>query len=774
MQGEEIILETAQKEKELEEFVKDVKFLSRTPPIKGIARAIKNNGIDPVDSSSEEVWLNRLASIFESIIDTKPEYVEISLSINTATRKKQLVVNKIGGQIEIHHTPLELKSLTTSFDEAKIMIRNNVHLSRIEFRSIGDNKIKTIRPIITATMPLFDDDGIIFAVLKVNLDLTSTFEIMKMSEFDGIHMHFITDENGRFIYRANQDISSNSEPKLIQDYYPEFREVINAKTSSISGQIVTLHNGKKMVMAYKKLMNSSFEKGQYLLMIDAKPYSIVVTGLDNIRTKSAIIVMLLIVVGGMLAIFVARKQIQPLETLKEAILKFSTGEESISLPTDRSDEIGLLAKEFKVMTQKVMLRNKEIQQSEERFRQFAEHINDVFWVTSADGGQVVYASPAFESIWGISREKLYQDPNLWREVIHFEDINSVIGPGLKMCGLEENEEEFRIIRPDNKIVWINNRAYTVKDEKGEIVRILGVAKDITSKKEFEHQLNSQNKELKEANAKLQEAQNQLLQSEKMASVGQLAAGVAHEINNPAGYVNSNICTLKEYTQNIFKLLSKYEDNVPCLSSEKIEEIDNIKREIEYEYLKTDVNDLISESLEGLSRLKNIVQDLKDFSRVDQAEWQWADIHQGIDSTLNIVHNELKYKADVIKDYGNLPEVECIASQINQVVMNMLVNAAHAIDERGSITIQTGMNGNDWIWVKIADTGKGISKENIRKIFDPFFTTKPVGEGTGLGMSLSYSIIERHAGNIEVESEIGKGTTFTINIPVKQQEMRAEA
>ena len=190
----------------------------------------------------------------------------------------------------------------------------------------------------------------------------------------------------------------------------------------------------------------------------------------------------------------------------------------------------------------------------------------------------------------------------------------------------------------------------------------------------------------------------------------------------------------------------------------------MKEQIDFEFIRDDAVSLIDESLEGLLRVKNIVQDLKDFSHVGEDEWLVVDLHKGFDSTLNIVQNELKYKANVIKEYGELPEVECRASQLNQVFMNLLVNASHAIEERGTITVRTGKEGEE-VWVEVADTGKGIAPENLKKIFDPFFTTKPIGKGTGLGLSLSYGIIQKHDGRIEVQSEVGKGTTFKVWLPL---------
>ncbi len=280
--------------------------------------------------------------------------------------------------------------------------------------------------------------------------------------------------------------------------------------------------------------------------------------------------------------------------------------------------------------------------------------------------------------------------------------------------------------------------------------------------------------LEQAHKELQASHEQLLQQEKLASIGQLAAGVAHEINNPVGYVYSNLSTLHKYVDNLCQMLEGYMELEALVDEdqEALKHVQRLKQELDLEYLKNDVRDLVSESREGISRVKGIVQDLKDFSHVDEAEWQWTDLHRGIDSTLNIVNNEIKYKAEVNKEYGDLPEVECLASQINQVFMNLLVNAAHAILERGVITIRTGVR-DQMAWVSISDTGTGINTENLKKIFDPFFTTKPVGTGTGLGLSLSYGILQKHGGDIIVKSELGKGSTFTIYLPVKQPEAQAD-
>jgi len=293
--------------------------------------------------------------------------------------------------------------------------------------------------------------------------------------------------------------------------------------------------------------------------------------------------------------------------------------------------------------------------------------------------------------------------------------------------------------------------------------------DIGRREIAETELLRRNAELTELNAKLSMAQEQLVQSEKLASIGQLAAGVAHEINNPIGYIFSNFNTLSGYISDLFSMLAAYEDAEASITMPEISaRLGAMRDKVELEFLKEDIPVLMSESKEGIVRVRKIVQDLKDFSRVHgNQEWQWANLHQGIDSTLNIVSNEVKYKAEVIKDYGDIPDIECLPSEINQVVMNMLVNAAHAIGStRGTITIRT-RNSGDSVVLEISDSGSGIPKENLSRIFDPFFTTKPVGQGTGLGLSLSYGIIQKHKGQIEVESEPGIGTCFRISLPIER-------
>ena len=272
-------------------------------------------------------------------------------------------------------------------------------------------------------------------------------------------------------------------------------------------------------------------------------------------------------------------------------------------------------------------------------------------------------------------------------------------------------------------------------------------------------------ELEQAYEKLKNTQATIVHQEKMASIGQLAAGVAHEINNPTGFVRSNLSTLDKYVGRLTEFLKAQAKTIELIpENSNTLELSKKKKKLKIDYICDDADDLIKESIEGADRIKSIVENLKGFSRVDQAEKQVADINECLESTLNIVWNELKYVAKVEKSYGDIQPIECFPQELNQVFMNLLVNAAHSIEKEGTISIKTWKD-DEFVYVSVSDTGCGISPEHLNRIFEPFFTTKDVGKGTGLGLSIVYDIItKKHKGDINVKSEPGKGTTFTVKLP----------
>ena len=260
----------------------------------------------------------------------------------------------------------------------------------------------------------------------------------------------------------------------------------------------------------------------------------------------------------------------------------------------------------------------------------------------------------------------------------------------------------------------------------------------------------------------------LLQQDKLASIGQLAAGVAHEINNPMGFIMSNLRTLQKYAGTEQQYLKALEEATKAYCpEEQSKQLEELYKELDVGYIQEDITPLIAESLEGAERVKRIVLDLKDFARSDENSLKETDLNQCVQSTANIVRNEIKYVADLELQLGNIPPIVCNPQQINQVIANLLVNAAHAINGHGSITVSTTVE-SDKVLLTISDTGCGIPDEIRTRVFDPFFTTKDVGKGTGLGLSISYDIVTKHGGEISLESEPGVGTTFTVSLPINSE------
>ena len=321
-------------------------------------------------------------------------------------------------------------------------------------------------------------------------------------------------------------------------------------------------------------------------------------------------------------------------------------------------------------------------------------------------------------------------------------------------------------------------------EKLAIVTI----RDITERKTRENELREAYKEvadkekalrqtfqeLSTAHETLKTTQNQLVQSEKLASVGHLAAGVAHEINNPVGFISSNMEILEQYIADYAKVLKMADHLKESVEQEDlakaksiVEEINKLKEEINLDYIIDDTNKLLQHNRNGIDRIQKIVTDLRTFSREDKNVMERVKIEEVIESILTIVQNEIKYKAKLEKNYGDTPLIECNPQRLGQVFINLLVNALHAIEGTGTITINT-YKQDEFVCVDVRDTGKGIPPENLNKIFDPFFTTKPAGQGTGLGLSVSYEIIKKHSGRMTVRSTVGEGTTFTVMLPINKE------
>ena len=393
-------------------------------------------------------------------------------------------------------------------------------------------------------------------------------------------------------------------------------------------------------------------------------------------------------------------------------------------------------------------------------------------ITDAEG-TIIYVNQKFTEMTGYSKnEALGQNPRILKGedgLTDYKEMWEMLSSGQQWRG------DFHNKRKNGEFFWERAAISPILDLDGNITHFLAIKEDITERKIIEDELERSVAEsvqmattLEFVNAELKATQSQMLQREKMASIGQLAAGVAHEINNPIGFVSSNLRSLDKYIKKLTGYLELLEKGLKEQAPESWKEIKPQRKKLKIDFLLEDCDDLITESLDGSERVRKIVQNLKTFSRVDQAEEQLADLNECLESTISIVWNELKYKAQLEKDFAELPDIYCSPQELSQVFTNILVNAAQAIEKEGLVKIRSWLE-DETIFISIQDNGSGIDKANLEKIFEPFFTTKPVGEGTGLGMSISYEIVKKHGGDILIDSELGKGTTFTISLPLNREE-----
>ena len=406
------------------------------------------------------------------------------------------------------------------------------------------------------------------------------------------------------------------------------------------------------------------------------------------------------------------------------------------------------------------------------FLHFVNDDQETLELVTWTAGALTGCTAAYDAHYPISQAGIWADCFRKKQAVMFNDYASYPAKRGLPAGHAPLQRLISVpVIEDSRVrmmLGVGNRALDYSEEDVNTLRLIG--NDlwrIVRRARAEAALQQRVDELVAVNLQLSRAQLQLLQAEKMASIGQLAAGVAHEINNPMGYVKSNFSVLARYVDDLLATVKAY-DEVELQLGEALApafaHVHERKRGSDHDFLVAELKPLIRESREGVDRVIKIVQDLKTFSRVGDNDWQWSDLHAGLESTIGVAWNQLKYKVELVRDYGTLPQVYCLASQINQVLLNLLVNAAQAIAEHGHIWVRTGADAQQ-AWIEVQDDGCGIEPQLLDRIFEPFYTSKPAGQGTGLGLSVAWGIVERHHGKIAVESKPGQGSRFRVILPL---------
>jgi len=410
--------------------------------------------------------------------------------------------------------------------------------------------------------------------------------------------------------------------------------------------------------------------------------------------------------------------------------------------------------------------------------------NDGLWDWNLETNEVFFSN-RWKEMLGYAEAEI---PNLfqeWKQRLHPDDSDRILTTFQQYFEgqLSTYEQEYRLQHRNGNYIWVLCRGILLQDVRNKPYRMAGSHTDITRRKQAEEelrqselQLKNQTQNLQQALKELQEMQMQLIHSEKMSSLGQLVAGIAHEINNPVNFIYGNLNYLEEYVQGLLNIVQTFQQCYP----QPLNAVQIAMENFDLGFVSNDLPQLLNSMRVGSERIKDIVHSLRNFSRLDEAEIKPANIHEGIENTLLILQHRLKrnsHKPTIIlnKEYGNLPDVDCSPGQLNQVFMNILSNAIDALEETithqpnnfiPTITIRTNVIDNRWVLIYIADNGLGMEEETKLRVFDPFFTTKPVGQGTGLGLSISYQIVvERHSGKLDFFSEPGKGTEFQIQLPL---------
>lgn len=671
--------------------------------------------------------------------------------------KRFAVWHTVRGRLLLLAIGIEIIMLT-------VLVANSARLLHGAMTTQAKRQAEQIAPILNAalTAPLAQRD---YVTVQAILDESR-------SNNDGLLYLSVTDQDGTVIASSGKAHQQNANSPttyfhIINDSIPYYD--VNTIIKLGGQQLGTLHFGLDLSEIFAARSN---------LLLQG-------IGIAAIELALSSIVLLL------LGIWLTRH----LSLLTKASLEVADGNLTPAPLPEGNDDIGQLGAAFNTMSQTISDRVHELDRQKALLTATIVSTTDLVSYKDLQG---VYlgANPAFAEFIGKPIDQIIGANDY--DLLTPEQADFFRAQDRLMLdqGDSRSNEEW-ITYPDGRHALLDTKKSPLRDQHGLIIGLIGISRDITARKEMEDELHVQAIMLEQEVAERQKAQEALsvraaelehlnetlearvqeelrknrekdsilLQQDKLASIGQLAAGVAHEINNPIGFIMSNLETLKGYIEPITQYLS-FTDTL-CqrhLSAEELRLRDEVAARLDINFITSDLPPLIAESTEGAERVKRIVLDLKDFARPDDSGFKEADLNGLVRSTVNIVRNEIKYVAQLELHLSELPSIICNPQQINQVITNLLVNAAQAIVGQGVITVCTRQE-QEQVILSVSDTGHGIPEDIRKRIFDPFFTTKEVGKGTGLGLTISYDIIRKHGGSLSLESTPGVGTTFTIALPI---------
>lgn len=674
----------------------------------------------------------------------------------------------------------KLADLFRAFDDITLIDPSGVVLATLKYDFRGDWRHKawfksalkgnvTFSPVyvithptkfvMAVTAPVFGSDGKVIAVLSGRIGLERIWEVTDKIKVGKTGFVFITDANGKIVSIPDKEqILSKITPDDLKDKL----------LANPSGIIEFMDEHKKAKICFYSTLKGSQEyrvEGWRLGIIQDKDevYGII----HKMKRQLILIVVVCLLVVSVLALVLTTNILRPIKSLGRASEAVAQGNLQTEVRVVSKDEIGELGTAFNTMVNQLKKSTVSIavlENEQKRFKDIAANTGDWIWEVDAQG-RYTYSSPLVEKMLGYSPDEV-----LGRYFYDFflgEEKEKLKKAAFDVFMSQEKLQGFlnRKAHKDGQEVIVETFGVPILDDQGSLAGYRGVDRDITERKRSEEALETAFDQLKSTQA-------QLVQSSKMATVGILAGGVAHEINNPVGFISSNMETLQNYLEvykKVLRMVDNLKEQITAGDMDKarlmLGALKKCEEEFQLTFIQHDIDELLGQTSQGIDRIKKIVLDLRVFSRADQEEaMSPTKVEQIIDDILGIVQNEIKYKADLSKEYADTPPVKCYAQRLGQVFLNLLVNAAHAMEGRGKITLKTYVQ-NQCVCVDVTDTGSGIPPENLKKIFDPFFTTKPVGQGTGLGLSICYEIVKNHGGNIKVISKVGEGTTFTVLLPL---------